>query len=234
MTTIGYGLTVEVETTAGSGTFTELAGVFDITPPSAEVEQVEVTSYKSPDRSREYIPGLVERGSAAGSMNYVPGSATDTFMLAWRTAAENREIRITYANGIRVSFDGYLETYTPSNPVDDRMTAAFSIKVSGQVTQAGSAAPANALLPSISGVAQVGEVLTANVGIWTNAPTYTYQWQADTTGNGTYVSIGGATAATYTLAVGQQGDSVRVQVTGTNAAGSATASSVGTALVAAA
>jgi hypothetical protein len=84
--------------------------------------------------------------------------------------------------------------------------------------------PVNTVLPSITGadLAQ-STVLTANEGLWTNTPTgYAYQWQKDTDGNGTFADISGATAKTFTLAAGQAGDAVRVQVTASNAAGAGT------------
>lgn len=83
----------------------------------------------------------------------------------------------------------------------------------------------NAALPSISGTSLAqGAILTALEGIWTGNPTsFTYQWQADTSGNGTFVNIGSATGKTYTLAAGQSGDAVRVQVTAVNPAGSSAA-----------
>ncbi|WP_422366412.1 hypothetical protein [Pelagibius sp.] len=113
----------------------------------------------------------------------------------------------------------------------------FNIGINTAVYEVASAnlvAPVNALLPSVSGVAQDGQVLTAIEGLWNNDPTsFSYQWQADALGNGTYADIGGATAKTYTLATDQVGDSVRVIVTATNAAGSTPANSAGTALVAA-
>lgn len=91
-------------------------------------------------------------------------------------------------------------------------------------------APTNTLLPSISGIVETGEVLTAIEGTWTDNPTFTYQWQHDTAGNGTFANIGGATNKTFVAVVGDVGNALRVQVTGTNTAGATTASSGATQL----
>lgn len=82
-------------------------------------------------------------------------------------------------------------------------------------------APTNTQIPSIIGASLAqGATLTAIEGAFTGNPSsYTYQWQADTSGNGTFVNIGGATSKTYTLAAGQSGDGVRVGVAGVNGAG---------------
>lgn len=87
------------------------------------------------------------------------------------------------------------------------------------------AAPTNTTLPAISGIAQTGQVLTAYEGVWTGAPTFTYQWQHDTAGNNTFTNIAGATNRTFTAVAGDVGNKLRVQVTGTNAAGATPAAS---------
>lgn len=90
------------------------------------------------------------------------------------------------------------------------------------VAPAALSVPVNSVAPSITGASLAqAAVLTANEGLWTNTPTsYTYKWRADTSGNGTFVDIGGATSKTYTIAAGQAGDAIMVQVTAVNPAGS--------------
>jgi hypothetical protein len=93
------------------------------------------------------------------------------------------------------------------------------------------AAPAGTAAPSVSGTASVGQTLTAEPGSWTGAPTLAYQWQrCDQTG-ANCVDIAGATAQTYVVADADRGSTVRVAVTATNAAGSATAFSAPTPVV---
>ncbi len=87
-----------------------------------------------------------------------------------------------------------------------------------------SEAPVNTVIPTISGISQVGNALTASTGTWTNSPTsYSYQWNA----GGTVIS--GATSSTYTLISSEVGDTITVTVTATNSLGStpATSNSVG-------
>lgn len=87
----------------------------------------------------------------------------------------------------------------------------------------GDTAPANTVLPAISGTAEIGQLLTASTGTWTGtAPiTYAYQWKRGG------VDIGGATASTYTLTVSDSNATITVTVTATNAVGSASATSLG-------
>lgn len=83
--------------------------------------------------------------------------------------------------------------------------------------------PANTVLPTITGTATVGQTLTSATGTWTGAPApyFTRQWKR----NG--VAIDGATASAYTLVAADLGKTITLTVTGTNPAGSASATSAG-------
>lgn len=99
-----------------------------------------------------------------------------------------------------------------------------------------SIAPTNVLLPTITGMTsvtpgapKVGDVLTATIGGWTGAHTYTYVWQAVTGTTGPWVAITPPqTGKTYTVVSGDIGKSFKVQVTGVNSIGSTVALSTNT------
>lgn len=95
------------------------------------------------------------------------------------------------------------------------------------------AAPANTTPPAITGTAQQGQTLTASPGAWSGDQpiTYAFHWlRCDAAGNNC-VEIGGATAQTYSVDDTAVGHRLRVQVTATNADGSAGANSAPTAVV---
>lgn len=227
---IGYNLTLEVGNAPGtSPTYTELAEVTGFTPPAGAVDEVEVTHLKSASRRRQFIAGLIDSGTVTATFNHVPASATDVFLNAWRAGAELRQVRATYPDGTTVIFTGFVSDYSIDNiVVDGKMAASLSIKATGAVTVSAAAAPVNEVLPAIGGIARVGVTLTAFPGQWTGGPTFTYQWQEDTAGNGTWTNITGATAQTFVPTTGQLTDRVRVIVTGTNSVGSASANSAPT------
>ena len=85
----------------------------------------------------------------------------------------------------------------------------------------------NIVAPTMSGIAKVGEILTANEGTWAGypVPTFTYQWYACTqevssatqTVPGTCATIDAATQTTLTLTSTHQGKHITVKVTATSA-----------------
>ena len=92
-------------------------------------------------------------------------------------------------------------------------------------------APANTAVPVITGSAKEGQLLSASTGTWTGTPTITFGYQWESCSGSTCTSISGATASTYRLVSAQVGKTIKVIVTGTNAGGSATGTSVATATV---
>jgi fibronectin type 3 domain-containing protein len=87
------------------------------------------------------------------------------------------------------------------------------------------APPVNTTAPTVTGTVRDGEALTVTRGAWsgTEPLAFAYQWRrcgADAAGCN---DIPGATATTYALTAADVGRRIRVTVTATNAAGSATA-----------
>lgn len=212
---IGYGTVLRLALASAPTAFTYIREVFDITPPSQTDENVKASHFQSPNRTHEYIAGWTEPGEASAQMNYVPGSATDLFLISIKGKALIAQV--IFPNGVRIQFNCTRGAYETAIPNEDRMTATLGLKVSGDPTQSAAAAPINLVLPSITGTAQVGQVLTADPGEWAGALDLTYQWQGDTSGNGTFTNISGETGSTLVVPVSQQGDDVRVVVTAANA-----------------
>lgn len=95
------------------------------------------------------------------------------------------------------------------------------------------APPANVSLPTISGMAVTGETLTASEGSWTGAPfsTTAFAWLRCDPAGLNCALISGATLVTYIPETGDVGNTLRVQVTKTNAEGPVSARSDPTAVV---
>jgi hypothetical protein len=99
------------------------------------------------------------------------------------------------------------------------------VVAAGQASPA--AAPVNIDLPTITGTARAGEVLTAHNGTWDNAPTsYGYRWLRCNQKNGNSCVLLAADGDTYRVAQADVGHRMRVRVTAVNADGATAARSL--------
>lgn len=102
---------------------------------------------------------------------------------------------------------------------------------SGLITEA----PANSALPSVSGPALIGSLLTADSGSWDAYPSaaLSVQWQRCDAGGDNCSDIPGATGGSRANTADDLGHTIRVGVTATNPVGSGTVFSSATAVIAA-
>ena len=166
------------------------------------------------------ITGTVRVGetltAATTGISDADGTANATFSYQW--LADDVDIQgATGATYTLVDADEGKTVKVKVKFTDDAGNEESLTSAATATVAARSNAPATGA-PTITGILQVGETLTADTsGIGdadglTNA-SYSYQWLADD------VDIGGATGATYTLVDADEGKTVKVKVTFTDDAG---------------
>ena len=135
---LGYGSVFEIVSDSSPDAYVPMAEVKSITPPSADVDQVEVTHMQSPGRYREFISGLIDGGEVSFELNFIPGNPSDAriFELLNLPAgvSRRRSCRISFPTGRTWTFDAEVTGYEPEVPFDDAMTATVTLKVSGPVS----------------------------------------------------------------------------------------------------
>lgn len=134
---IGYGTLFASGNGASPEVFTTLAEVTNITPPGWSRDAVDATHEQSPSAHREFIAGLADAGEVSLDINYAPGGTAQASLEAEKilqgsSAAINR--RITFPDGSYVTFVGILTGFEPDAPIDDKMAATVTLKVSGVPT----------------------------------------------------------------------------------------------------
>ena len=99
------------------------------------------------------------------------------------------------------------------------LATATVLALAGTADARLAAPPTNSSPPTISGLAQQGQTLTAANGTWsgTEPVTYTYTWQRCDKDGGRCREIRGATSATYVLTRDDVNHTLRVTVTARNA-----------------
>lgn len=123
----GNGATPEV-----FATFAEVTG---ITPPALSRDTVDATHELSPEAWREFIAGLKDGGEVSFDMNFVPDSVEAASLMAeldaqGRSAVKNR--KVIFPDGSYFTFAAILTGYEPDSPLDDKMSAAVTFKVTGK------------------------------------------------------------------------------------------------------
>lgn len=128
---IGYGTQFAISIDSGT-TYTNLANVTSITPPSKSADIIDVTHMESPDQTREFLGGMINPGECSLEIDFDPSSATDV-LLTGLDPQLKYPCRITFRNGTVWDFTGFLTAYEPEIPVDDKMTATVTFKITAPV-----------------------------------------------------------------------------------------------------
>lgn len=132
---IGHGASFAFGDGASPEVFTAFAEVTSITPPSDNIDVIDATHMASPGNTREFIQGLNDPGEASFEINWT--RTNNTQIQALRNGGTSN-FRITFPGSPAVTwtFAGFLIGYEPSIPVDDKMTATVTFKVTSSYTQA--------------------------------------------------------------------------------------------------
>lgn len=124
---IGYSTTFGIKN--GGGTFDNVAEVTKVKPPGYSRDAIDATHMESPDKFREYIAGLMDAGEVSIDINYVP-SASDVIIAAM--LAGKGDFKITLPNAVSMTFSAVVTGFEPDAPLDDKMVATATFKVSGK------------------------------------------------------------------------------------------------------
>jgi len=122
---------------------TLIAQIRDITGPEMAVDDIDISNTDSTNRAREFIAGMVDGGDV--SFDIVYAKAQMTFikgLIGGNTTTSNNdsfEIELsdrtsTSGTGSIFAFGGYGAGLGVEAPFEDKVTANFRCKVSGEIT----------------------------------------------------------------------------------------------------
>ena len=122
---------------------TELIEVVSFSLPNGEVETVEATHLKSPNRRREFISGMIEDGELEVVLNYVPGSTTDVLILGALTSGMDKSYKAVIPRltaNWNITGTCIVTGYDRGSvEADGKMEATMTVRLTGASTEAAAA-----------------------------------------------------------------------------------------------
>lgn len=146
---IGWGAELQLSTSESEAGLVELGEVKRFGVPSDEADEHEVTHFKSPDRRKEYIAGLIDSGEVTAMLNYVPGSATDLLLTDAQEDGTIRAVRFIIPDKLgqaawQITTSGFVKKYAPDDLEPNApITATLTIRITGAKSQAAETNEAN-------------------------------------------------------------------------------------------
>ncbi len=195
---------------------------------------IPATAFAASDPVNLTPPAVTPSGTAGqGDMlSVTPGtwdsSVTAPVVDVWSDCSPSNACTTSSASTYTVPGDEPAHTIFVTETATDSTTSSTATVTSNVVTVV--EPPSNSTLPSISGTPAQGQPLTASPGTWSNSPSFSYVWQ-DCLGGNCNASPTSTDSTSYTVTAADVagGFAIRVEVTGTNASGFATADSSTTA-----
>jgi len=136
-----FGTLLKIGDGGSPETFTTIAEVTDISGPSLSADTIDVTNHNSAGGYREFIQGLKDAGEVTFTINFIPTESTHnaaTGLLKDYEDGTLRNFQLVFpdAGNTTWSFAAVVTGFEPAEPIDDKLAADVTLKISGQPTLA--------------------------------------------------------------------------------------------------
>jgi hypothetical protein len=124
--------TILARQAGGSGAFTDIANLMDITPPPLMRNAIETTAHN--DTEEAFIVGIFRKGEMTFTIGFTPSGATHNATAGLQYSIKNGVKdgwRITFPDTTTWIFSGYVTNIGPTAPVDDMLAAEVTIRPTG-------------------------------------------------------------------------------------------------------
>lgn len=112
--------------------FVTIGDLEAITPPPETRNEIETTSHNETEET--FVVGILRKGPMTLSLGWKPSNTTHGPTSGLQKAIRDGSLdgyRITYPDGWKFIFSGYVTNVGPSAPVDDKLVADVTIRPSG-------------------------------------------------------------------------------------------------------
>lgn len=127
---IGFGSIITVTTTTGAA---EIGQVRSISGPGVSANDVDTTCLDSSSNYRTFSPGLLDPGEVTMNIVYDPTATAIKRLTEYAGTRASKTFTIYHASstGDTDAFTGYVKGIGREIPLDDLITADFTVKVTG-------------------------------------------------------------------------------------------------------
>ena len=122
----------------GAATWTQILGVETIDTPEKVPEDIDVTHMQSPGRTRETIPGLLAAADWSQEIQYWPAHESQVLLDELATlneTGEKEDVMVEFVvGGIRRTYRGYVNAFTPQSSVGEKRMATLAMKIFNRIS----------------------------------------------------------------------------------------------------
>jgi predicted secreted protein len=131
-----FGTTLKIGDGAEPEVFGAIAEVTNISGPGMRMDTVDITSHGSAGGWKEYAGGLLDGGEIKLELNFLPGNASHQSLSAAMVARVKKNFKLEFPDtpATTWSFAAFVTNFEPSAPVDGKLGASATLKITGQPT----------------------------------------------------------------------------------------------------
>lgn len=113
--------------------WTQILGIEELNTPERTPDDIDVTHMQSPGRTRETIPGMLSAADWSQDLQYWPTHESQVMLDALATLTETgtyESVLVEFnVGGIRRTYRGYINTFTPQASVGEKRMVSLSLKI---------------------------------------------------------------------------------------------------------
>jgi len=133
-----FGTTLKIGDGATPEVFTPIAEVTNVGGPGMSMDTVDITHHSSPGGWKEYTGGLLDGGEIKLELNFLPANATQESLITALSARTKKNFQLLFPDSAATTWDfsAFVTNFEPSAPVDGKLGASVTLKITGQPTLA--------------------------------------------------------------------------------------------------
>ncbi|MFA5160920.1 MAG: phage tail tube protein [Elusimicrobiales bacterium] len=134
----GFGTKLKMGDGASPEVFSDIAAVSKVGGPGVSLDTIDVTADDSPGGYKEYAAGLLDAGEIKLELNFLPANASQTGLLTALTSRAAKHFKLVFPDTANTtwSFSAFVTNFEPDAPVDGKLAASVTLKITGQPTLA--------------------------------------------------------------------------------------------------